>query len=120
MEIILKKTGEDDFFTTENLTRKAFWNLFKPGCDEHLLLHRLRKSKSYVNSLDLIAVYNNRITGHIIATKARVSDDAKNEPEVLCAGKQYIEPIVCNYNTAYAYERSPKLLHSRLSKRFIQ
>lgn len=92
MEILIKRTGESEFFTTEILTREAFWNLYKPGCDEHLLLHRLRESKSYISSLDLVAVHNNRITGHIIATIARVSDDAKNEHEVLCAGPLSVLP----------------------------
>ena len=44
MEILIQRTKTKDFQTTENITREAFWNLFKPGCDEHLVLHNLRKS----------------------------------------------------------------------------
>lgn len=28
-----------DYRAIENLTREAFWNVYKPGCDEHFILH---------------------------------------------------------------------------------
>jgi hypothetical protein len=39
MDIEIKEASKKDFFQTENLTREAFWNLYKPGCDEHLVLN---------------------------------------------------------------------------------
>ena len=92
MNLLIKQTSQEDFEITENITREAFWNVYKPGCSEHLVLHNLRKSQSYVKELDLVAIYNNQIVGHIILTKAKVVDTLKNEYEVLCAGPLSVLP----------------------------
>ena len=92
MELIIRKTDRKNYSQTENLTREAFWNLYKPGCDEHLVLHNLRKSSSYINELDLVAVFENEIIGHIISTKAWVIDKQNTEHEVLCVGPISVSP----------------------------
>jgi predicted N-acetyltransferase YhbS len=92
MEILIQLTKPNDFLITENITRETFWNLFKPGCDEHLVLHNLRKSNCYISDLDMIAVSNDRIIGHIITTKANVVDTQNNEHQVLCVGPISVLP----------------------------
>ncbi|MBI5541150.1 MAG: N-acetyltransferase [Bacteroidia bacterium] len=92
MEILIKITTEKDFFKTEYITRESFWNVYKPGCDEHLILHNIRKSKAYINKLDLIAVFENETIGHIISTKAKVLDSQNNEHEILCVGPLSVLP----------------------------
>lgn len=77
---------------TENITREVFWNLYKPGCDEHLVLHNLRNSNSYIHELDLVAVFENEIIGHVISTKAKITDPLNNEHEVLCVGPLSVLP----------------------------
>lgn len=57
MEVIIRKTDTSDYYHTENLTREAFWNIYKSGCDEHLVLHQIRESNCYIEELDLIAIY---------------------------------------------------------------
>ena len=79
MEILIQRTSQKDFKITEIITRESFWNLYKPGCDEHLVLNKLRKSKSYITELDLIAVVEKEITGHILSTKAKIVDSLNNE-----------------------------------------
>jgi predicted N-acetyltransferase YhbS len=86
MNVLIHRTSESDFSRTEYITRESFWNLYKPGCVEHLILHNLRKSKSYIPELDLVAVSGNEIIGHIISTKAKVVDSQNIEHEVLCVG----------------------------------
>lgn len=92
MKIIIRETTEKDFFQTENLTREAFWNIHIPGCDEHLVLHNLRNSKSYISELDIVAIFENEIIGHIISTKAKIVDLQNNEHEVLCVGPLSVLP----------------------------
>lgn len=96
MELIIEKVAKNQFYQTENLTRETFWNLYNPGCAEHLILHQLRKSKSYIKDLDLIVIYNGEIIGHIISTKARVIDQQYKEHEVLCAGPFSVLPTLQN------------------------
>lgn len=92
MEVLIRETAEAEFFRTENLTREAFWNIYKPGCEEHLVLNQIRKSKCYIKELDLVAVFENEIIGHIISSKARVLDPGNEEHEVLCVGPVSVLP----------------------------
>jgi len=92
MKVIIRKATDEDCFKTEYITRESFWNVYKMGCDEHLILKNLRNSKCYVSNLDLVAVYKNEIIGHIISTKARVIDSENNEHEVLCVGPLSVLP----------------------------
>lgn len=39
MGIILRLEKESDYKIVENVTREVFWNVYKPGCNEHLILH---------------------------------------------------------------------------------
>lgn len=92
MEVLIQKIIEKDFFQTEIITRESFWNLYRPGCVEHLILHNLRKSKSYISELDLGAVFGNELIGHIISTKAKVVDSQNSEHQVLCVGPLSVLP----------------------------
>jgi len=92
MEITIQKTKPNEFLITENITRETFWNLFKSGCDEHLVLHNLRKGSGYISSLDLVAISEGIIIGHIITTKAKVVDEQQNDHLVLCVGPISVLP----------------------------
>jgi predicted N-acetyltransferase YhbS len=92
MNITIKKTNKENYFITENLTREAFWNLYKPGCDEHLVLHNLRISSSYIAELDVIAVYKQQTIGLIISTTAKVVDSQNKEYQILCVGPLSVLP----------------------------
>ena len=35
----------EDYRTVEELIKKTFWNLSVPGCNEHYLVHQVRKSE---------------------------------------------------------------------------
>ncbi|MCG8310259.1 MAG: N-acetyltransferase [Cytophagales bacterium] len=86
MNINIGKVNNNEFYQTEYLTRETFWNLYNPGCTEHLMLHNLRNSNAYVEQLDLIALHQGEIIGHIISTKAKVVDHHNREHEILYVG----------------------------------
>lgn len=44
MDITLRLEEEKDYRAVENLTREAFWNLYRPGCSEHFILRKMRSS----------------------------------------------------------------------------
>ena len=96
MELSIRKIRRNEHFQTENLTREAFWNMYKPGCDEHLVLHQIRESISYVEELDVVAINENEIIGHIISSKAKVTDKQGTEKEVLCVGPVSVLPSFQN------------------------
>lgn len=92
MDIILKKEEEKDFFDVEKLTREAFWNIYRPGCYEHLVLHRLRKSEAFIPELDFVALDNNKIIGNIVYSKAKIIGSNGEEHEVLTFGPLSVLP----------------------------
>jgi predicted N-acetyltransferase YhbS len=86
MNISIRLEDEIDYRNVENLTREAFWNLYKPGCDEHLIVHKIRKLPIFVKELCFIAHDNDKVVGNIIYSKAKIINNKKNEFEVLCMG----------------------------------
>lgn len=92
MDVIIRKATPVDFQASVNITREAFWNVYKPGCDEHLVLHKLRESTSYIADLDLVALDDDRLVGHIISTRARVVAADHSSHEVLCLGPVSVLP----------------------------
>ncbi len=67
MKLRLELMG--DYKENENVTREAFWNVYRPGCNEHLVLHNLRNSWTFIKELDYVAEENGRIIGNIIYTR---------------------------------------------------
>jgi len=45
---------ETDYERVEEITRKAFWNLYIPGCIEHYLVYVMRSHKDFLTALDLV------------------------------------------------------------------
>jgi len=73
------------------MTQKAFWNLHVPGCDEHLLVHKMRGDVSFVPELSWVAEYKEKIIGAIYYARAKVIE-GKTETEVLIFGPLCVEP----------------------------
>jgi len=84
-KILIRCASQNDFYATEFITREAFWNLYRSGADEHFVLHNLRQSNNYIFTLDLVAIIDGEIVGHIISSKAYIINNA-NSSEVLCLG----------------------------------
>ena len=53
-DYIIRKETPADYRTVENLTREAFWNVYRPGCSEHYVLHQLRDRPEFVKELDFV------------------------------------------------------------------
>lgn len=92
MNIIIRLENQSDYEEVENLTREAFWDIYKPGCDEHLLVHKLRKVSAFIPELDYVAVLDNRIVGNIMYSKAKVVDGDANAHEVITFGPISVLP----------------------------
>lgn len=73
--VIIRPETEQDYHGAELAAKLAFWNLHHPGCDEHLLVHKLRKHECYVPELTLVAEYEGEIIGCIYYAEARVGDN---------------------------------------------
>ena len=100
MEVVLRLEEEHDYAIVEELTREAFWNVYVPGCDEHLLIHNLRNKKEFIKNLDFVAIYNNKdnneIVGNIVYCEAKIIGLDK-EYTVLTFGPLSVLPKYQNY-----------------------
>jgi len=62
----IRLENNNDYLNVEELTRDAFWNLYRPGCDEHYLCHILREHKDFIRELDYIVELNGKIVASIM------------------------------------------------------
>jgi len=92
MNIILRNEKQQDFRETENITREAFWDVYKPGCDEHLILHNLRNAEAFVRELDLVACVDTKIVGNIVCSRTIIINNQDTSSEVLCLGPVCVLP----------------------------
>ncbi|MDF3004915.1 MAG: Acetyltransferase [Oscillospiraceae bacterium] len=83
---------ERDYSAVECLTRDAFWDVYKPGCDEHLVAHKLRHSKAFLPDLDYVAVQDGRIVGNIMYSVAQVINDGGCVHSVMTFGPLSVLP----------------------------
>lgn len=95
--IIIRPETKEDFYEAEHMTQKAFWNLHFPGCDEHYLVHELRKSTDYIEELSRVAEVDGKIVGGIYYSKAYVCSEGKEGNEshkydVLTFGPLCVDP----------------------------
>ncbi|MCL2443703.1 MAG: N-acetyltransferase [Treponema sp.] len=94
-KIILRLEEEKDYRIVEEITREAFWDTHYPGCDEHLLIHNLRKTNEFVKELDYVAKYEDTVIGNIVYVKTKVKDKEK-EHDVLTFGPVSVLPGLQN------------------------
>ena len=70
-----------DHREVENLVRESFWNVYKPGCAEHYVIHVLRDDPAFVPELDFVMEKDGRIIGQNIFVKAVIcADDGRHVP----------------------------------------
>ena len=91
--IIIRKETTEDYYNTEHMVMRAFWNINGPGCNEHLMVHKLRESKDYLPELSRVAELDGQIVGAIFYTRAKVVSD-EMEHEVLTFGPLAVEPAL--------------------------
>lgn len=57
-----------------------------PGCTEHYLARVMRGHEDFIPELDLVLELDGRVIGSILYTKAKLSDAAGKEKEILTFG----------------------------------
>lgn len=91
-EIMIRNEREEDYRRVEEVTRKAFWNLYVPGCAEHYLAHVIRDHEDFIKELDFVAELDGEVIGNIMYTKARLTDEKGEEKQILTFGPVSILP----------------------------
>ena len=90
--IMIRSVKETDYSVVEEITRKAFYNIYVPGATEHYLVHIMRQHEDFIPELDFVIELDGRVIGNIMYTKARLIDEAGTEKEILTFGPVSIDP----------------------------
>ena len=71
----------EDYREVENLVRESFWNVYRPGCSEHYVIHVLRDDPAFVRELDFVMEQDGRLIGQDIFVRTAIhADDGKDIP----------------------------------------
>ena len=92
MKVNIRNEKESDYQAVEDMTRKAFYNLYVPGCIEHYLVHIMREHEDFIPELALVIERDGRVIANIMYTKAKLIDTDKNEKQVLTFGPISVLP----------------------------
>ena len=85
-DYVIRLETDKDEKEVENLVRESFWNVYRPGCVEHYVMHVLRKDPAFVKELDFVMERGGRIIGQNIFVKTVILADDKREIPVLTMG----------------------------------
>lgn len=89
--VTIRQEEKSEYHKTEEVVLRAFWNRYQLGCDEHLLVHKLRNSDTYLPELSRVAVVGNEIVGVICYSKAALQNEGGTK-EILTFGPLCVAP----------------------------
>ena len=85
---------ENDYRAVEYLIRESFWNVYRPGCSEHYVIHVLRDDPAFVKDLDFVMEKNGQLIGQNMFMRTVIdADDGRTVP-VLTMGPICITPAL--------------------------
>lgn len=90
--MIIRREEEKDYFENETLVREAFYNIYRPGCIEHYVLHKLRNDKSFVASLDYVIEEDGKIIASIVYAIGKLTYDDNTTKDILTFGPVSVHP----------------------------
>lgn len=89
---IVRRERKEEEGEVETLVRESFWNVYRPGCLEHYVLHSLRESPDFIPELDLVMELNGRIIGQNVFVRAAILSDGGVEIPIATMGPICIAP----------------------------
>lgn len=92
MMLYIRNERESDYKNVEDITRKAFYNVYVPGCMEHYLVHIMRGHEDFIPELDFVIEVDGQTVGNIMYTKSKLTDEGGTEKEIVTFGPVSILP----------------------------
>lgn len=90
--VIIRNETKEDYGKVENLTREAFWNVYRPGCTEHYVLHCYRNDPAFVPELDFVMELNDELIGQVIYVRSEIDCDDGRKLPIMTFGPIGIAP----------------------------
>ena len=82
----------------ENLVRESFWNVYRPGCSEHYVLHCLRHDEAFIPELNFVmevideTTRQPKLIGQSICMHASITTDDGGTLPIITLGPIGIHP----------------------------
>ena len=92
MSINIRLETKEDHRAVEDLVREAFWNVYRPGCWEHYVIHVLRDDPAFVKELDFVMEQDGRLIGQNMFMRTVINGDDGRDIPVLTMGPIGIAP----------------------------
>ena len=90
--MIIRLENKGEYREVENLIRESFWNVYRPGCSEHYVIHVLRDDPAFVKELDFVMEKDGALIGQNMFMKTVINADDGRDIEVLTMGPICITP----------------------------
>lgn len=91
-DYLIRSEKTEDRRETETLVREAFWNVYRPGCLEHYVLHQLRDDPAFVKELNFVMEADGRLIEQNIFMRANIRADDGRDIPILTMGPICITP----------------------------
>lgn len=91
-DYIIRLEKSEEYREVENPIREAFWNVYRPGCSEHYVIHKLREDPAFVKELDFVMEQDGRLIGQNIFVRTFIEADDGRFIPVLTMGPIGILP----------------------------
>ena len=88
----IRRERPEEYGAVENLVRESFWNVYRPGCSEHYVIHVLREDPAFVKELDFVMEKDGRLIGQNMFMKTVIEADDGRAIPVLTMGPIGITP----------------------------
>ena len=83
---VIRREKREEEREVENLVRESFWNVYRPGCFEHLVLHVLRDDPAFIPELDFVMEKDGRLIGQNMFMRTVIEKDGGGTVDVLTMG----------------------------------
>ncbi len=91
-DYIIRLERKEEYREVENIVRESFWNVYRPGCSEHYVIHVLRDDSAFIKELDFVIEQSGRIIGQNMFMKTIICADDGRTIDVLTMGPIGIVP----------------------------
>ncbi len=91
-DYLIRSEKKEDQRKVENLIRESFWNVYRPGCSEHYVMHVLRDDPAFIKELDFVMERDGQLIGQNMFMKTVINADDGRTVPVLTMGPICIAP----------------------------
>ena len=112
--IIIRREAPADYAAVEHLIRETFWNVYRPGCMEHYVVHVLHEDPDFVPELGLAMERDGELIGHVLYMRVKIVADDGREISMMSFSPISIRPDLQRqghgkYLLDYSIERAREL-----------